>query len=101
MKKSNNEIKETENKVTLVGEVYTIFFQTNKVVKFNLCTFEKSKNGKQMYHFVPVKAFGDYGLEEGDEIKVTGCIGTEKNEYKGKTTWETVVTADSITEMED
>lgn len=101
MKKSNNEIKETENKVTLAGEVMNIFFQTNKAVKFNLCTFEKSKNGKQVYHFVPVKAFGDYGLEEGDEIKVTGCIATEKNEYNGKTTWETIVTADSITEMEN
>ena len=101
MKKSNNEIKETENKVTLVGEVKNIFFQTNKVVKFNLCTFEKSKNGKQLYHFVPVKAFGDYCLEEGDEITVIGSIGTEKNEYKGKTTWETVVTADSIAETED
>ena len=101
MKKSNNEIKESENKVFLSGEVKKIFFQNKKVVKFNLCTFEKSKNGNQMFHFVPVKAFGDYGLEEGDKIKVTGCIDTEKNEYKGKTTWETVVTADSITEMEE
>lgn len=101
MKKSNEvkEVRETTNLCELVGTVGKIIYQNDKVCRFNLCTYARSKNDKQMYRYVPVIAFEDLGLEEGDEIKVFGYISTDKNEYNGKTSYDTIVHATNVSEV--
>lgn len=101
MKKSNEakEIKETANLCELVGTVGKIIYQNEKVCRFTICTYAKSKNDKQIYRYVPVIAFEDLGLEEGDELKVFGYISTDKNEYNGKTTYDTIVHALEVVEV--
>lgn len=95
------EVQEFNNSVAFEGIVKKVLFAGEKVASYSVENSIKSPKGNAIKCWVTVKEFNpEVEYEEGDIIAVAGHLASESYENKKtkKTTWSTVIIAESIQE---